>query len=159
MKIRLYTTTLALLLLISCNKKFDHKDYDYVEIPSSCELCAFADSLNSSYRAYATGTEVPNIHDSMTISLQHIFLNTGVSLDSNVMYFNMIKFYDSNPVPDTSIVTLKNHDGVFSVMGSNFGNNVDMHIADDSLHIYHMYTNVFNPGFNILLKFDGKKIP
>lgn len=64
---------LLLAVLFSCNKKFKHS-IQADNTPTSCKLCNYADNISGQYRGYAS-SEFNNYHDSVTVSIEHIFLN------------------------------------------------------------------------------------
>lgn len=113
--------TLVLIVCFSCSK-FEHEDVN-IEIPS-CELCAWADSLEGDYAgdynySFDNYMGQNDTIDSLHFTVQHIFLNQGPLDDSTRMFFQVTR------------------------SGGNFtGDGTSIWIADDS-------TNVFrNTGFN-----------
>ncbi len=85
----------AFVLLNSC-KKFKHQD---LALPA-CSLCAFADSLNGTYRGFADGMATPENNqtgwgDSVTMTVEHIYMHTSQYEDSTVMHFRTSFKYDS----------------------------------------------------------------
>jgi len=89
---RLIYLFFAIALLYSC-KKFEHSD----QVLPECSNCAFADSLTGTYRGEAGGVAVvPGWgSDSVTLQIQHIFMNTSKYEDSTVMHFRTAFKYDS----------------------------------------------------------------
>ncbi len=89
----------VLLGLLSC-KKFDHQELS--EQPS-CDLCAFAESLNGSYRGLVIQNDVPDYlyygtnYDSLTITVSHVFLDIDPYGDSLYMNFATTMEFDSIP--------------------------------------------------------------
>ena len=78
-----------MILLLSCSK-FEHQEVT-TEIPS-CELCAWADSLEGDYEgtytlAFVNSMGYNDTIDSLHFSVQHIFLNKGPLDDSTRMFF------------------------------------------------------------------------
>ncbi|WP_300660464.1 hypothetical protein [Fluviicola sp.] len=138
---------ILLLLLLSCNKKFDHSIPAQNTIPASCALCNYADQISGQYRGQAY-SQYYYFQDSLTVTMEHIFLNLGPQIDSTTMYFRRIKDYDTKPTQiDTLLINTNNGD--FSP--------VDMKIANDSITILQMYTA---PSISVIkLDFKGKKIP
>lgn len=116
MKIR-YSIFL-LLALFSCGK-FEHHEPD---LNPSCEMCAWADSLEGLY----SGTMIHENYvngsssiwtDSLYVQVEHTFVNQNPYHDSTVMYFRLTEYSDSmtNPNPPKvrlvaaeSMITFKN---------------------------------------------------
>ena len=108
---------LLLLLTNSCNK-FEHLDLTYYP---TCDLCNFAESLNGTYRGYATGLgvdyEIPmvaNSGDSVTMTVQQVFIGNSSIEDSTRMRFLTSITYDSWPpgnTPHTNIIEILRSDG------------------------------------------------
>lgn len=146
---------IVLTLASGCHKKFDHTPFTKTAIPSDCPLCDYADSLQGQYRGLATGFETPSNHDSLTITMEHIYLNLGNSLDSTKMFFKRIKQFDSSPDLETDTVALTSNSGIFYS-----GDSYNLSIIGDSMHIYDFYFDGQMPSATaILLQFDGKKLP
>lgn len=137
---------ILLLVLCSCNKKFKHT-ISAESTPKSCELCSYADQISGQYRGQAY-SQYYYFQDSLTVTMEHIFLNLGPQTDSTTMYFRRIKDYDTKPTQiDTLLINTNNGD--FSP--------VDMKIANDSMTILQMYNT---PIISVIkLDFKGKKIP
>lgn len=149
--------TLSFIVLtfsIGCHKKFDHKSFVKTEIPSNCPLCDYADSLQGQYRGLATGFETPSNHDSLTITMEHIYLNLGNSLDSTKMFFRRIRQYDTTTDPETDTVAISSSNGIFYS-----GSSYNLSIIADSMHIYDFYFSSQMPSATgVILQFDGKKL-
>ena len=138
---------ILLLTLFSCKKEFKHEIPTGEFIPSNCELCGYADQISGQYRGHAI-FHSGNFDDSLTISMEHIFLNFGPQLDSTTMYFRRVQDFDSVA---TSIDTLS--------IQTNAGNfyYVSMKIFGDSMIIHQtMPTPV---GDIPMFDFKGKRIP
>lgn len=138
---------ILLILLLSCNKKFNHKISAENTAPVSCGLCSYADQISGQYRGYAS-SQFNAFHDSLTVSIEHIFLNLGPYTDSTIMYFKRTKDFDTRPTRiDT--VSIRTTSGDFKP--------VQMKIFNDSMIINEKnYTNKYSV---IVLDFKGKKIP
>lgn len=83
---------LLLGLVFSC-EKFKHTDQ---QIPS-CTLCDFAESLNGTYRGHATGINVPYNSDSVTVTVQQIFIGNSQYEDSTILCFATQRAFDQFP--------------------------------------------------------------
>lgn len=137
-----------LLLLFSCNKKFDHSISNEVTIPANCELCSYADQISGQYRGFSY-SQYYYFQDSLTVTMEHIFLNLGPQTDSMTMYFRRIKDFDTKGTRIDTVLIKKNS-GDF--------NPVAMKIFNDSMTIDEkIYTHSNGPV--IILNFKGKKIP
>jgi len=85
------TLTLLVVALSACSK-FEHQETQ-VEIPS-CELCAWADSLegmyvgNYNYQVTHPYGFIDTIYSAQFV-IQHVFLNKGPMDDSTRMYFQV----------------------------------------------------------------------
>ena len=91
---KLLTTFILLALIVVACKKFVHEDVQ-VDIPP-CELCAWADSLEGEYAGHYTYTFVNYMGqndtiDSLHFTVQHVFLNEGVLVDSTRMFFQVTR--------------------------------------------------------------------
>jgi len=137
---------ILLLLLISCDKKFKHEIPTGEFIPSNCELCGYADQVSGQYRGYAI-FHSNNSHDSLTINMEHIFLNLGPQLDSTTMYFRRVWDFD---LVSTTIdtVSIQTNTGNF--------NATPMKIFGDSMIINEQMP--IPAGFIPIFSFNGKKI-
>lgn len=137
---------ILLLLLFSCNKKFKHS------IPSdktttNCELCSYADQISGQYRGISH-SHFNTLQDSLTVSIEHIFLNLDPYTDSTTMYFKRTKDFDAHPTRIDTVLIRKNS-GDFTP--------VAMKIFNDSMTIREEY---YSTKQNIIvLYFKGKKIP
>lgn len=79
--------------LLSCNK-YEHPD-DYFP---NCDLCAFAESIEGTYRGEVQGLQLStntNYTDSVTMTVEHIFLSNNLIDDSTNMYFAITHERDS----------------------------------------------------------------
>jgi len=107
----------VLMFIFSC-EKFDYKD---VEPTSNCSLCGYAASLNGTYRGYAKGLgvdyEIPpsyNEGDSVTITVQQVFIGNSSIEDSTRMRFIISTTYDSWPLgkaPYTNVIEILSTNG------------------------------------------------
>lgn len=137
---------ILLLILFSCNKKFKHEIPTGETIPSNCALCDYADQISGQYRGYAF-FHSGNFDDSLTLSLEHIFLNLEPQLDSTTMYFRRVWDFDSLSTRIDTVSTQTNT-GYFTA---------SMKILGDSLIIHQ--TMPTPPGPVPIFDFKGKKIP
>lgn len=138
---------ILLLTLFSCKKEFKHEIPTGEFIPSNCELCDYADQISGQYRGYAF-FHSGNFDDSLTISMEHIFLNLGPQLDSTTMYFRRVWDFDSVSTRiDT--VSIQTNTGNF--------NATPMKIFGDSMIINQ--TTPIPAGFIPSFSFNGKKLP
>jgi hypothetical protein len=85
-----------ILSLVSC-KKYTHHE----PVAPNCNECSLADSLNGTYRGIAGGFQVPDnppgsYSDSLTMTVEHIFLGNSQYEDSTVMHFKTSFKYDSS---------------------------------------------------------------
>jgi len=144
MKILLLTSCIFLVVLFSCKKEFNHS-ISADNTPTMCGLCSFADHISGQYRGYAS-SGYSNYYDSLTISIEHIFLNLGTKSDSTIMYFRRVKDFDTRP---TIIDTVKTDSGDFAP--------VKMVFRNDSLIINQFYQT--HSGKVPIFNFKGKKIP
>lgn len=135
-----------LVLLLSCNKKFDHS-IPIESAPTSCELCSYADQISGQYRGYSHW-HYNAFQDSLTVSIEHIFLNLGPYTDSTTMYFKRTKDFDTKPTR-TDTVCIQTNSGNF--------NPAAMKIFNDSMIINERY---YSTRYSVIvLNFKGKKIP
>lgn len=108
---RLFQLITLVVVLSGCNK-FEHTA-SLVE--KQCTLCAFADSLTGTYEGLATGISVPSFYgngtDSMTVTVEHIFLNFDQHTDSTVMFFKTTKKFHSQPYVYYDTVAICTSDG------------------------------------------------
>ncbi len=143
---------------LGCNKKFDHKPYTETNNPTNCELCGYANSMEGQYRGNSTTTASYPTQDSLTVSLEHIFLNLGPKIDSNIMYFRRTKDFDTRPT-QIDTVTINTNGGDFypDAYPGNYINSCSMKIANDSMYIHNAVS--YHIGYSILLDFKGKKLP
>jgi hypothetical protein len=98
---------LLLGLLNSC-EKFEYTDQQLLP----CTLCDFAESINGTYRGHATGINVPSNSDSVTVTVQQIFLGNSHYEDSTILCFVTKQAFDQYPtyiITDT--VQIKSPDG------------------------------------------------
>lgn len=137
-----------LVLLLSCNKKFKHTISNEGTIPAECELCEYAEQISGQYRGFASSF-VYQWQDSLTVSMEHIFLNLGPQTDSTVMYFRRIKDFDTRP---TGIDTVS-----IQINSGNFAP-VEMWIFGDSM-IIRPTVITHSQGKIPIMEFKGKKIP
>ena len=109
-------TSFLVILFFSACKKFVHEDIE-AAIPS-CELCAWADSLEGEYDGYYNYTVNGSIGqftsiDSLHFSVQHIFLNKGPLDDSTRMFFQVTRTGGSDTPDDVSIWVVDDSLGIF----------------------------------------------
>lgn len=147
-----------LLILGSCNKKFKHEGPVSPQTVS-CELCDYADSISGTYRGFSDIDYHPD--DSVTITLEHIFLNLGNNLDSTSMYFKVTKTFDSSSSPWISTVLLESKNGNIGLFysTSSWSNNTSwgtMYVKEDSLYVNDYVNN--NMGSIEIMDFKGKKL-
>jgi hypothetical protein len=108
--------------VVSCHK-FEHELF---EIPN-CELCQYAETLEGTYRGMSGGVAVPNYGDSVTITVDQIFLGNSQYEDSTFIRLEVNYDFDSSTVVKTHIIRLLNDnghckaymEGVFGPSGSN----------------------------------------
>lgn len=160
MKKKSIISILLICILISwgCNKKFKHLTSGETSLPTHCELCDYADQISGQYRGYSeTDGDFPD-HDSLTIALEHIFLELGPKIDSNVMYFRRTEDFDTKPT-HIDTVAINSNDGNFypEDYPGNYYNSCTMKVMNDSMYIHHGVT--YHIGFAVLMDFKGKKIP
>jgi hypothetical protein len=138
---------ILLVLLISCTK-FKHEISTEETIPSNCALCNYADQISGQYRGYAF-SQYSNWHDSLTLSIEHIFLNLGPQTDSTTMYFRRVFDYDTRPTRIDTVL-INNSSGNFTP--------VAMQISGNSLNIYSTI-QASSTVFLVTMSFNGTKIP
>jgi len=145
--------------LLSCKKKFKHAHDASGSMSTTCVSCPYADSISGNYRGLATGLHVPNNSDSLTITVEHVFLNLGGTLDSTRMFFDITLQFDSNPTPQyTHTGSIPCSNSGFSASNQNGGYHTDILIANDSLH-YHDWAYFWQTGFSYeYVLFKGKKL-
>lgn len=136
---------ILLILLFSCNKKFNHTIP--VQTIPVCQLCNYADQISGQYRGKVI-SPLYGYQDSLTIRMEHIFLNLGPQADSIIMYFRRVHDFDSKP---TSIDTvfIRSNNGDF--------NPVAMKILGDSMIINRTVPTHSGPASTFY--FTAKKIP
>lgn len=151
---RYYPVFLILLTICisACEKEFIHTASTNPNA-QNCPLCDYADSISGDYRGHFIGSEPQYAYqDTITITLEHVFKNLGPQIDSNRMFFKLIRHYN-NGTTATQNISLDNDMGVF------YGNPLDnnhLYISGDSLHYYH---NLSGKMIYIPFIFNGKKIP
>lgn len=136
-----------LILLVGafgCNK-FEHET---LTLPN-CELCDYAESLEGIYRGMSGGFSAPNYGDSVTITVEHVFLGNSQYEDSTFVKLKVDYDFDSSSEIKTHIIELLNSsgecdaymEGVFGPTGSNVFSSPQGYyqFATDSLKI--SYTN------------------
>lgn len=106
-------------MMLSCSK-FEHQEVT-TEIPS-CELCAWADSLEGDYAgtytlAYVNPMGYNDTIDSLHFSVQHIFLNKGPLDDSTRMFFQVTRSGGNFTSSGTSIWVVDDSLGIFQHTG------------------------------------------
>jgi len=128
-----------MVALTAC-KKFEHGS---VESPT-CSLCGFAESIEGTYRGEVQGV-YPGAGayvDSVTMTVQQVFLNNNAYDDSTIMYFATTHTMDNEGV-GTVYDTIQIHgtDGVVMYPGSeqfNYnglaGKNTDFWIRNDTIN-------------------------
>lgn len=148
MKAIQFILSVLLLVLLSCNKKFKHTISTAGTIPAVCELCEYANQISGQYRGHASSF-VYQWQDSLTVSLEHIFLNLGPQTDSTTMYFRRVLDFDTRPT-GIDTVRIDNSSGNFAP--------VEMWIYSDSMIIRPtVYDHYY--GALPIMEFKGKKIP
>lgn len=104
-----------ILILVSFGcSKYEHPD---LKTPS-CTLCAFADSLEGTYRGMAIGFSLIdnpavnyNPSDSMTMVVQQIFLGDSPYIDSSRMHFVTEYWYDYTQIHKFDTIEIIRDDG------------------------------------------------
>ena len=132
---------LSIALLFGCSK-FDHQD---LNVQQSCDLCDYADSLNGTYRGLVLNNELPAFvqlgdnYDSLTITVEHIFLNNDPYGDS--LYMNFATSFAFDSIPDITYDTIQIRSASGQVHDSEFDT---YNILLDSIIIY--YSGQFYTG-------------
>lgn len=127
----------------SCNK-FEHETF----ILPNCELCGYAETLEGTYRGLSYGIAVPDFSDSITITVEQVFLGNSQYEDSTFMRFKVYYDFDSSFDVEIHNITLLNSSGnceanMSSVLGtSNQSSHPENYyeFASDSLKISY-YSN------------------
>ena len=85
MKKQLIILVLAtVLVIVGCNK-FEHES---VEAPLACDLCSFAQGIEGTYRGEIHGDPPSGPYvDSVTMTVEQVFMNNNSYDDSTTMYF------------------------------------------------------------------------
>ena len=106
---------ILLLIIVGC-KKNEHP------LPN-CSLCNYAENIEGIYRGRVDGynglllQNNPNVPDSptdsMTMTLQHIFMNQDPYTDSTIMFFRTEYWYDLNQIHKFDTIMIKSEDGYF----------------------------------------------
>ncbi len=102
-------------IFLSCKK------VDYSELGTSCELCAFASVTEGTYRGLmtwdSTSLTFPSgiiLSDSVTVNVEHLFLNNNPYDDSTTMYFRTTWTRDQVGVINIDTIQIHNENGTVS---------------------------------------------
>ena len=141
MKKHLYIPIVAAVLVITGCKKFEHGTTDS---PVACDLCAYAEGIEGTYRGEVNG-QFPggsSYVDSVTMTVQQIFLNNNAYDDSTTMYFATTHAMDTQGTStDYDTIQIRSADGeVWFAGGEQFSNNgiigtnTDFWIRNDTIN-------------------------
>lgn len=145
-----FSLGILLITLISCNKKFDQKDFDNLNT-QSCPLCEHADTIAAFYEGQSFCQTCTSVYDTVQMELEHIFLNLGPEIDSNIMFFKLRTHYSTGYVWEKT-VSLNNSNGSFYNLGSlNY-----MFLEGNTLHYCDGFSHKM--GQTIKFSFHGDKI-
>lgn len=141
MKKYLYLLIAGTLVAITGCKKFEHGT---VEAPSNCSLCSFAESIEGTYRGEISG-DYPGggpYTDSVTMTVQQVFMNNNAFDDSTTMYFATTHTMDNEGAgTEYDTIQIRSADGIVEFPGSaqfNYnglvGRNEDFWIRNDTIN-------------------------
>ena len=111
-----------ILALCACSYVLSCKKMDYSELGTSCELCAFASETEGTYRGLMSWDSIMGINpnnnvtlsDSVTVDVEHIFLNNNAYDDSTTMYFRTTWVRDQVGVINVDTIQIHDPNGVVS---------------------------------------------
>ncbi len=124
------------LLQVSCDKY----NPGVLTNPTNCELCSYADNVVGTYRGERIGFNLLTssfYSDSLTITLEQVFLNNNLYDDSTSIYFIMGSTYDTNVgITYYDTVTVKDETG--KVM---YEDEAEFWIRNDSIYYKMNYSS------------------
>ena len=112
--IRFLFFSFILITIYSC-KKFDHSSD--LKLPSSCDLCDYADELNGTYEGTMSGIFKPFLSPpymnptTLIVNLEHVYLNKGPYIDSTIMFIKMTTIYPEYEDTSTRVVSFEDIQG------------------------------------------------
>lgn len=111
-------TSIIVLIIAFTFITLSCKKVDYSSLSSTCELCQFANETEGTYRGVMSWDSVvtmfPDVtllSDSVTVEVEHIFLNNNPYDDSTIMYFRTTWIRDQVGVVDVDTIQIHSQKG------------------------------------------------